>query len=95
MILSFFEKNKKLSILNIFGIILFAISVSLDSFSLGIGITYLYENIYLSCFIFCVISMLFTLIGFLLGNKLSYKIGKYSYLLGGMILLIYSFIVIR
>lgn len=95
MILSFFAKNKKPSNLNMIGIILFAISVSLDSFSLGIGITYLYENVYLSCLLFCIISMVFTLIGFLLGNKLSYKIGKYSYLLGGLILLIYSIIIIK
>lgn len=90
MFTHFFEKTPKIRPLNLIGTILFAISVSFDSFSVGIGINYIYDNIILIVSSFCVISTLFTLIGFWLGKKLSQSIGKYSFLLGSITLFIYS-----
>ncbi len=45
MLINYFEEEPKIRNLNVFGTLLFAISVSLDSFGVGIGINYLYDNI--------------------------------------------------
>ncbi len=90
MFAHFFEKEPKIRPLNIIGTILFAISVSFDSFSVGIGIHYIYDNMIFIVSLFCIISSLFTLLGFWLGKKLSHSIGKYSFLIGSITLFIYS-----
>lgn len=90
MFTHFFEENPKIRSLNVIGTILFAISVSFDSFSVGIGINYIYDNIILVVLTFCLISALFTIIGFWLGKKLSTGIGKYSFLIGSFTLFVYS-----
>ena len=94
MLLNFFEENAKIRDLNVFGTLFFAISVSLDSFSVGIGINYLYDNILFVVSSFCIISSLFTFLGFYLGQKINKKIGKYSFLLGSITLFIYSLLVL-
>lgn len=90
MFLNFFETKPKLRNLNIFGIILFALSVSLDSFSVGLGLNYLYDNLLFSLACFCVISGITTLIGFIFGKYMSKSVGKYSFLIGSISLFIYS-----
>lgn len=90
MFINFFNENSKLRNLNIAGIILFAFSVSFDSFSVGLGINYICSNVVLSVSIFCFVSMLFTFLGFMLGKVLSQKIGKYAFLFGSLVLFIYS-----
>lgn len=94
MFAHFFEEEPKIRPLNIIGTILFAISVSFDSFSVGIGINYIYDNILLIVSSFCIISCYFTMLGFWLGRKLSRSIGKYAFLLGGFTLFIYSLAVL-
>ncbi len=93
MFLSFFEKEKKLRNLNMLGIIFFAISVSFDSFSVGLTLNYLCDNTIFACFLFSLISFLFTMVGFWLGKKISSRIGKYSFLFGSFILFLYSLLV--
>lgn len=90
MFMHFFEEKPKLRVLNIIGIILFSFSVSFDSFSVGLGINYLYDNIILCVLTFSVISLLFTLFGFTLGKAISEKIGKYSFIIGSITLFMYS-----
>lgn len=90
MFMHFFEEKPKLRVLNIIGIILFSFSVSFDSFSVGLGINYLYDNIILCVLTFSVISLLFTLFGFTLGKVISEKIGKYSFIIGSITLFMYS-----
>ena len=92
MFINFFNENPKLRNLNIAGIILFAFSVSFDSFSVGLGINYICSNVVLSVSIFCFVSMLFTFLGFMLGKVLSQKIGKYAFLFGSLVLFIYSLV---
>lgn len=94
MFIHFFEEKPKIRDLNIIGTLLFAISVSFDSFSVGIGINYMYDNIFLVVSLFCLISFLFTLFGFCLGKKVNEKIGKFSFILGGLTLFIYSLIML-
>lgn len=94
MFINFFNENPKLRNLNILGIILFAFSVSFDSFSVGLGINYICSNVVLSVSIFCFVSMLFTFLGFMLGKVLSQKIGKYAFLFGSLVLFIYSLVLL-
>ena len=86
----FFEEKPKIRNLNILGTLIFAISVSIDSLSVGLGICYIYDNILLVVSSFCIISSIFTLLGFWLGKKLSQKTGKYSFLVGSITLFFYS-----
>lgn len=90
MFIHFFSDKEDIRKLNIIGIIFFAFSVSFDSFSVGLGISYLYDNIILVVSTFCIISALFTIMGFKLGQMISEKTGKYSFLMGGTTLLLYS-----
>lgn len=90
MLFSYFEKNKKLLNLNFFGILFFAISVSIDSFTVGIGFDLISNNILLSAIIFSIISSLFTVLGFFLGKKFNNTMGKNSFLIGSFLLFLYA-----
>lgn len=94
MLIHFFEEEPKLKKLNLIGIIFFALSVSFDSFSVGLGINYLYDNIIFVVLAFCITSCLFTMIGFFLGKIISIKTGKYSFLIGSLTLFLYSLVVL-
>lgn len=94
MFIHFFEEKPKIRPLNILGIIIFSFSVSFDSFSVGLGISYLYNNIIMVVAMFCLISMVFTMTGFMLGKILSEKIGKYAFLIGGITLFTYSIVIL-
>lgn len=69
------EKEYNLTIINI---IIFSILVSFDSFSIGIGIKYITENIYLGSLIFTILSFTFTYLGFTLGRILRERASKNS-----------------
>ncbi len=90
MFIQFFEEKPKIRELNVIGTLFFAVSVSFDSLSVGLGLKYIYDNILIAIFTFCIISAFFTTMGFILGKKLSEKIGKYSFLVGSITLFFYS-----
>lgn len=90
MFTHFFEEKPKIRNLNLIGTLFFAFSVSFDSFSVGLGLRYIYDNILIALLSFCIISATFTSLGFWLGKKLSEKIGKYSFLAGSITLFLYS-----
>lgn len=68
--------------LSLINIIIFSFLVSLDSFSLGIGIEYITNNIFVSAGIFSLLSCIFTYSGFKLGKYLSRKAEKYAKIIG-------------
>jgi len=90
MFIQFFQKEENNKDLNLLGTLFFAISVSFDSLSVGFGISYLYDNIFIVVSTFCIVSTIFTLIGFKIGKILSDKIGKYSFLFGSLVLFAYA-----
>ena len=94
MIICFFDQKQEIKTLNLLGIIIFAFSVSFDSLSVGLGISYLYDNIIIAVTTFCIVSMFFTYIGFILGKKVSNIIGKWSFLVGAITLFLYSILVL-
>ncbi len=81
----------KTEILNIFSIILFAISVSIDSFSVGIAFGITKESVILSGMIFSVISAFFTYLGLRLGKKLTEKYQNKTVYLGIILMLLIAF----
>lgn len=74
--------------LNIIGIIIFALSVSIDSFSVGLGINDITNNYYIASVIFALCSASFTYLGIIIGKYSSKLIGKYAIILGIFLLLI-------
>ncbi len=88
--ISLFKKEEIMIFNNYLSIIVFSFTVSLDSFSTGLGLSAISSNYYYMSTIFMITSGLFTLIGLLLGKKLKDKIGKKSDLIGIIILIILS-----
>ncbi len=80
------EETDKEYDLNLINIIIFSILVSFDSFSVGIGLKYITDNIYLGSLIFTILSFTFTYAGFTLGSILKSKTMENSKLLGVILL---------
>lgn len=92
MIFESFGKNEELKVMKTAELFLFALAVSIDSFSVGLTLTSISSNYILSAVIFAFCSMLFTFVGLVLGNKIEKLIGKLATIIGGSILLIIGFI---
>ena len=88
MIISIKKEEKVKILTGIISVILFAFTVSIDSFSIGIGFGLSKVNMVIPCIIFSLTSALFTYLGVMLGKKLSDKFGSITTLLGAIILLI-------
>lgn len=90
------KKEEQVKVLeNIYALSLFAFTVSIDSFSIGIGLGNLTNNIYLASLIFSITSALFTYCGVKLGDLLVKKFGNIATIIGSIILFglgIYYFI---
>ena len=78
--------------LSILGMFLFAFGVSLDSFSLGLGLKAITSNIYLAMTIFAICSASFTYLGIIVGKFANKLLGIYANILGAIILFILGFI---
>ncbi len=74
--------------LTMLGIFLFAFGVSIDSFSVGIGIKALTSNIYIAMGVFSICSFLFTFIGVMGGRWANKILGVYANILGIIILFV-------
>ena len=91
LIISTFKKEDKINIGNL-GLIIFGLSVSLDSLTIGIGLNSITKNYLLASSTFAITSLIFTYLGLNLGNVIGKKIGDYSKILGGTVLIIISII---
>lgn len=80
------KAENKLTI-SVVGFLLFGLSVSIDSLSVGIGLRALTDSYYLSALTFALTSAFFTYLGLFLGNIIGKKIGTYSKIIGGIILI--------
>ena len=88
MIISSIKEKEEKIFINIIGFLIFGLSVSIDSLTTGIGLNVINNNYLQVAFIFAIVSAIFTYVGLILGNKLNDKIGKYSTIIGGIILII-------
>ena len=70
------------------GFIIFGLSVSIDSLTIGIGLKAITNQFFLSSLTFSLTSTIFTFLGLSLGNIIGGNLGSYSKILGGIILII-------
>ena len=83
------KNNKQPSIVfSLIGILIFSLSVSIDSFTTGIGLRTITNNIFLSLLIFSICSFLFTYLGLVIGKYSHQKLGKKATLFGIILLII-------
>ena len=92
MIIESFKKEEKIETMSKVELLLFGLAVSIDSFSVGIGLNNITNRYILSSIIFSISAFTFTYLGLILGKKVSEIIGKISTILGGISLVIISFI---
>lgn len=88
MIIESLKLNDKIKLMNKLEMIMFGLAVSLDSFSVGIGLNTISNNFIYSSLAFSISSFLFTYLGLILGKKISKLIGKISTLIGGIVLIV-------
>ncbi len=88
MILESLKESRSINIMNFIELLVFGLAVSIDSFSVGIGLLAITSNWLISSIIFAISAFTFTLLGLQLGKKLNDKFGNISTLLGGIMLLI-------
>lgn len=93
LIISNFKEDEKLSISKS-GFLMFGLSVSIDSLMVGIGLKAITDDFFLSSIIFSITSCLFTYLGLSLGNIIGSKVGEYSKMAGGIILIILAVIML-
>lgn len=87
MIIDSFKEKQTKSIITFGQLLLFGLAVSIDSFSTGIGLKAISENIWFCAFSFSICSFLFTYFGLRLGQKLSQILGKIATIIGGVALI--------
>lgn len=88
MILESFKKTEKLNYMSITELLLFGLAVSVDSFSVGIGLTSISDHFILCSLLFSFFSCFFTYLGLRLGKKINLIFGKISTLIGGIVLIL-------
>ncbi|MBR7042143.1 MAG: manganese efflux pump [Bacilli bacterium] len=86
------HKEEKTHSLSMIGMLLFGLSVSIDSLTIGIGLREITTLQRISAITFSLCSILFTYLGLILGHIIGNKIGTYSKILGGTILIIIAII---
>ena len=91
LIFSSLKREDKISTNN-FGLMIFGLSVSLDSLTLGIGLNSITNNYILASTTFSITSLIFTYLGLNLGNIIGNKTGSYSKIVGGIVLIIIAII---
>lgn len=77
-----------------FGLILFALSVSLDSFSVGLSLGMSGVKTFIALLLFGGVSMVLTWIGMIAGKKVHGFLGVYSEMLGGSILCVFGLLLL-
>ena len=87
MIISSIKKEDNTMLLSLLSFILFAFSVSIDSFSVGIGLKGINNNYLQVSIIFSLCSFIFTYVALILGTKLNDLVGRYAKTIGGIILI--------
>ncbi len=90
MLLSLKKEEEVKPLQSIGSLLLFGFTVSIDSFSIGIGFGTLGQSIISilsSCIVYSLTSATFTYFGLTIGTSLSHRFGKWSTFIGSIILL--------
>lgn len=81
-------KEEEIHILKKYEMIMFGLAVSIDSFTVGIGIKQITNNTFSTAIVFSITSSIFTYLGLYLGKIVNNKIGKISTIIGAIILIL-------
>lgn len=92
MIFESFKEERHLELNGILQLLTFGLAVSIDSFSVGIGMEAISDNFLLCSSLFSISSFVFTYLGLILGKKINLLIGKVSTLIGGLVLIVIGII---
>ncbi|CAM3127986.1 manganese efflux pump MntP family protein [Sporolactobacillus spathodeae] len=84
------QENTGLSTATDMGIILFAMSVSIDSFSVGLSMGLFGARVLASVFLFGLVSMAMAWAGFIIGRRTRHFFGRYGEALGGLIMFLFG-----
>jgi len=90
MIIESKKEQEKVKYMKLSEMLLFGFAVSVDSFSVGIGLNNISNNFILCSCIFSLTSFIFTYLGLKLGNKLNELIGRIATLIGGIALMLFG-----
>lgn len=90
MFFSALKRETNYMLLNMIGLLLFSFTVSVDSFSAGIGIKFISSNYLLCSIIFSLTSAVFTYVGLIIGGIIGSKYKESSKLIGGLILILFA-----
>lgn len=88
MIIDIIKHEEEKFNLTIIGMFLFAFGVSLDSFSVGLGLQAITDNSLLAMSVFAILSAMFTFLGVMVGRLATRFLGVYANILGAIILAI-------
>ena len=91
MILSIKSSKEVNFLASIWGFLLFGFTVSLDSLTVGIGLSLITTYYVVAAFMFMVVSGMFTFLGLKFGLFFNKNFGKYACLFGGIIMITLSF----
>lgn len=89
-----FNEEKEYHKFKLTTILSFSLLVSIDAFTLGLGLEYITNNICLASLIFMSLSSIFTFLGFNLGKYTRTKFEKYSKLISIIVLLLITVYII-
>lgn len=92
MIIESFKQERSVSLMKFSELLIFGLAVSLDSFSVGIGLQAIYKSPIISSIIFSISAGIFTYIGLYLGKTINNIIGKISTIIGGIVLIGIGFV---
>ena len=79
--------SKQVSLRNVTQAFLFGLSVSIDSFSVGIGLGATGENMLICGLVFSICSAFFTKFGLTIGKQMTLRFGKIANIIGSLLLL--------
>lgn len=73
-----------------FGLLLFVLSVSLDSFSVGLSLGMIGLKVAFTLFVFAGVAAIMSFTGLVLGKKIQKVVGQYGCVIGGFILIVFG-----
>lgn len=92
MVIESFKEQEKVKKMTKIEMLIFGLAVSIDSFSIGIGLKSMTNHYLLCALLFSFSSLFFTYLGLHLGKKVHQKIGKISTTIGGIVLILLGII---
>lgn len=86
----FFPSSKELKPPQRFGLLLFVLSVSLDSFTVGLSLGMVGLRVAFTLLVFAGVAASMSFAGLILGKKIQMVVGQYGRVIGGVILLVFG-----